>query len=176
MSKILITAFEPFGPIRGLVFKKNASLEVLEQIGANDLQNRFEYLVLPVSDDGEKMFADALESARPAGIVSMGEYLFQSPTNIKVEPCALRAPLSSLPRLGRGAEVFSPFAEKIGHGEARERASIGLYYCNRIYIRGLDWAHKNGGRPSVFLHIPVFGDRKAHYHQTMAIVEQMEQR
>ena len=110
MSKILITAFSPFG-LRGFLTGRNASRQILHLI-KDRFADQYEYLVLPVDSACEMLLSDALQSMESVGILSVGELLSLPPANIRVEPAAVLAPgVSVWPRLGRYETMASPWVQ-----------------------------------------------------------------
>jgi len=169
---LLITAFEPFG-IRRRLSNENASLQVLERI-RQQFGTRYSYLGLPADDSCESRLGNVLEADPPEGVVCLGELLHLDPRSVRVEPAAIRAPLSPWPRFGRGTEVGSVFASSIVcEDQSVRRTGIGLYYCNRVYLHALEWSERHQV-PAVFLHIPVFGSRDRHTTQVKAVVDKIE--
>lgn len=173
MSKILITAFEPFGLIGKFVRGENTSQKILEGLRAAH-PDRFLFKTLPVSQDAVTQLHDLLEKERPSGILAMGEHLFVSPKEVKIEPYALNTPASPFPDLTIHFKdkVSSAFVNQLGLGETG--SSIGNYYCNQIYLEGLNWAQQNGNVPVAFIHTPVLGDHQRHGDQVLKILEKMQ--
>lgn len=171
MSKILLTAFEPFGPIGKYIRRENSSEQILEDIKARN-PDGFHFLTLPVSDDGIVALKLALETLKPSGVICMGENLLTKPDKIKIEPFAYDTKASAYPDLGLAFKnkVRSPFAGQIAPDE---NSTIGNYYCNQAYLQSLKWAARNGNPPVIFIHTPVFGSHTRHADQVLNSANQM---
>ena len=155
---ILITAFEPFGPIRGHVpgLRGNRSRDILGQLKADrELADLLTFEVLPVSAAACARLDDRL-SEGPSGVLLMGEALLSS---IRLEPRAYDpdAPQVGPLRLPGARSRTSAFALAIAADMAARGVStasgIGTYYCNRAYWLALGWSERVGGRPAVFFHV-----------------------
>lgn len=167
---ILVTAFKPFGFIRGWLMKKNSSLEVLEALQAENPGNHH-FLVLDVSDQGIETLKKTVRQLKPSGILSMGEYALLSGERVILEPFAVNCRPSIMPDIFGDPKVESPFAR--GHGAGPEDSVIGRYYCNAAYLAGLEWASQSRGQPVAFVHVPILGDRSKHVEQVRKILAQM---
>ncbi len=64
-SKILITAFEPFGLIRGVILRENATMEVLRAFESRH-DDRCTGIVLPVGPKCEDALLRALDDGPAA--------------------------------------------------------------------------------------------------------------
>lgn len=169
---ILITAFEPFGFIRGTLMGANASLDVLEALRAEAPQ-AYHFRVLPVSEEGIAELGRTLRSLKPSGLLAMGENALLLPDRIVVEPFAINCRPSILPDfLVGGEKVGSPFAEKVGAEDPDSR--MGRYFCNAAHLAGLQWAAGSMGEPVAFVHIPVLPPRARHVEQVRSLLRQME--
>ena len=171
-NPLLITAFEPFG--ERIETNRNASLEVLRQLRARH-GNRFEYAVIPASAAGEARFRALLASGDYAGVIALGEDGRLPGQAVNLEPYAIAAPVSSrLRRTSPSERIGSPFARSAAAATGLPlRDGIGLYYCNRVYLHALRWTRPHG-RPAVFVHIPIRGDRATHAWQVLAVAESAE--
>lgn len=174
MNKILITAFEPFGPIGKYVRGENSSEIILEKI-KKEHQDDFLFLTLPVSKEGITQMQNALAQHNPIGILSMGEDMLAPPSQVKIEPYAYQADASIIPFLDRtfSGKLQSEFVNHIGNGQ--DSSSIGHYYCNDIYRTGLNWAKDNGSPPVAFIHTPVFGDHDRHAQNILKTLNDMKE-
>jgi hypothetical protein len=154
---ILVTAFEPFGPIRGHVpgLRGNRSRDILGQLTAdNELVDLLTFEVLPVSAAACTRLDDRL-SEGPFGVLLMGEALLSS---IRLEPRAYDPDAQIGPVRLPGAQWrTSAFAKEIEAEMAARGVStasgIDTYYCNRTYWHALGWSERMGGRPAVFFHV-----------------------
>jgi len=183
MSKILITAFEPFGFFRKLQ-GKNASKEILEKFQVSLDSNKYEFKILKVSLKGVQEFQDQLNNTDPSAVLSMGE-LFWYSNKVFVEPYAHNITVSPLPvsllsvltkikHLSLSAEIEHEDNPYLTDEEAK-RSHIGAYYCNRVYFEGLNWSKSfEKKRPCIFLHIPVLGDRNYQTEQVKTYLERIE--
>lgn len=173
MSKILITSFEPFGLIGSWVRGNNASKQVMEKL-QKEHGNNFTYATFPTSDEGIAQFEACLQKENPTGILSMGEHLLAFPEKVKIEPFANDTSVSVMPLKHLFSDtVTSDFVTSIN--EPQDSSLIGGYYCNQIYLRGLNWSKQNGNPPVAFAHIPVLGNHNEHTSQVLGILEKMEQ-
>lgn len=169
MTRILVTAFEPFGLIGSWIRRSNASLDVMESLKIPDLE--LNKLTLPVSDAGVEAFIETLNKTKPDGIISLGEHMLIS--DVVLEPYARNVPVSSLPlRAIFGEKVQSAFVRAWDTGSSKSR--IGGYYCNQIYLHGLKWAQENGQIPVAFVHIPVIGDGDKYRQQVENVLGKMK--
>jgi hypothetical protein len=169
---ILVTAFEPFGIIRGNVpgLRGNRSQDILGQLRADyDFVDQLTFEVLPVSAAACTRLDDRL-SEGPFGVLMMGEDLLSS---IRLEPRAYD-PDSQIGwlRLPGAKWRTSAFAKEIA-GEMAARgvstaSGIGTYYCNRAYWHALGWSARRNWRPTVFLHV---GPRSSLEWQTSVVKE-----
>jgi len=169
---ILVTAFEPFGPIRGRVpgLRGNRSRDILGQLTAdNELVNQLTFEVLPVSAAACTRLEDRL-SEGPSGVLLMGEALLSS---IRLEPRAYDPDAQIGPlRLPGARWRTSAFAKAIAADMAARGVStasgIDTYYCNRAYWQALGWSERLNGRPAVFFHV---GPRSSLEWQTSLVRE-----
>jgi len=174
MSKILITAFEPFGLIRGKLLNKNASKEVIDLVKDNLIHDA-NFEIISVNAQGEKLLCDKLNSYKPTGVICMGENLLQHGSSIHIEPYAIDSPVSTLTLGGINKIERSSFAEyAIEKFNQTQDSKIGTYYCNRAYLCSLRWCEANGSRPVVFVHVPVSGSRNVHGKQILKLVSLMK--
>lgn len=172
MSKILITAFEPFGLIGAWFRGENTSQQIMNKIQQTHGEE-FLYTTLPTSEEAIPKFLDFLDKEKPAGILSMGEHLLLPPQNIKLEPFAYDTSVSTLPLKQLFAKtITSDFVSNID--EQHKNSSIGSYYCNQIYLQGMNWAKENGNIPVAFTHIPVLGNHDEHAQQVTDILQKMQ--
>lgn len=172
-ERILITAFKPFG-IKGAITQTNASRQVLSSIKQRH-GDKFDYLILPVNDECEEIVRNYLEENSPGAVVSMGELLTLPSDDIRYEPSAIQAPISIWPRLGRGRPLSSVLTQTmLGLECDPETTTIGLYYCNRVYLKSLEWGRRYN-KPSVFFHIPAIGNRKKHTEQVLGKIAGLAQ-
>lgn len=156
-ARILVTAFEPFGPPGQPKRPSNASEEVLRAFGAR-FPGRCELLVLPVDARSEVRLARGL-NGNPVGIVSMGEAGLPGTWDTNVEVRAYDVPLSAT-GVGAAPVAESTFAPRLHLLQGMEREErIGTYWCNRAYFLLLQWCARFE-RPAVFLHLRVEGDRE----------------
>ncbi|HEY3174601.1 MAG TPA: hypothetical protein VGK94_02440 [Candidatus Polarisedimenticolia bacterium] len=156
-APILVTAFEPFGPIRGHIpgLRGNRSEGVLEQLrteyhGSANLA----FEVLPVSGSGCDLL-EARLSQGPAGVLLMGEALLAG-LRLELRARDPKSQIGPIPLPGAQWRT-SPFAESIAE-EMKSRGvstatGIGTYYCNRAYWLAQEWAERMGNRPTVFFHM-----------------------
>jgi pyrrolidone-carboxylate peptidase len=157
-NTLLVTAFEPFGPIRGHVpgLKGNRSQGILSLLqqrhqGEPDLDFR----VFPVSEDaGVQLQAILSGDNQPGGILLMGENLL---ANLRLEVLAIDPEHQLGPLRLAGAErINSSFAQSLESELSvvgvSVKSGIGTYFCNRLYWIALQWAARTG-RPAVFLHV-----------------------
>ncbi|MGN7437607.1 MAG: hypothetical protein ACTHOO_03105 [Alcanivorax sp.] len=172
MSKILITAFKPFGLIGAWLRQSNASEDVLAAL--NKHQNEtFENLIISASDQGIEAFLEELDRIQPSGIISMGEHMLIPSTNILIEPHAYDTNTTALPLKHLFSDkVESSFATN--HASSPTKSMIGGYYCNQIYLQGLNWAKENGNIPVAFVHVPVLGDPDHKAEQVSALLKSMQ--
>ncbi|PCI54994.1 MAG: hypothetical protein COB36_09080 [Alphaproteobacteria bacterium] len=172
MSKILITAFEPFGLIGAWFRSENTSQQLINQIQQTHGEE-FLYQTLPTSEEAIPQFLAFLDREKPTGILSMGEHLLLPPQNIKLEPFAYDISISTLPLKQLFAKtITSDFVSNID--EQHKSSSIGSYYCNQIYLQGMNWAKENGNIPVAFTHIPVLGNHDEHAQQVADILQKMQ--
>jgi len=162
-TRLLVTAFEPFAPPGRGMRPGNASEDVIRAF-EDRARGRCDLLVLPVDPRCEVALARALDRD-PAGVVAMGEAALPGSWDSNVEvrawdrpvvPARAAGPSSSAP-----SEAFfaSPVAEGLPLLPGMEREDrIGSYWCNRAYYRVLEWCLRFG-RPALFLHLRVEGDR-----------------
>jgi pyrrolidone-carboxylate peptidase len=154
---ILVTAFEPFGPIRGHVpgLRGNRSVDILGQLKTENAgTGQLTFEVLPVSAAACTRLEDRL-SEGPAGVLLMGEALLSS---IRLEPRAYDPGAQIGPvRLPGARSRTSAFAMAIAADMAARGVStasgIGTYYCNSAYWLALGWSERMAGRPAVFFHV-----------------------
>ncbi len=172
MSKILVTAFEPFGLIGAWLRRSNASMETLEHLKQGG-DEHIMGLVLPASDAGMAQFKETLDRVRPAGVISMGEHMLIPSTNVVVEPHAYDMGVTAMPlRHLFSDKVEAPFVKR--HEEQSGSSMIGGYYCNQIYLQGLQWAQENGNVPVAFVHVPVIGSAEKSADQVQNLIQKMK--
>jgi pyrrolidone-carboxylate peptidase len=169
MTKILVTAFEPFG-LSGQLRQRNASSDILELL---QHEHNYEFLKLPVAKSGLQILEEKLDTSRPSAILAMGEDLGMLPNGIRLEPFAYDASVTTNPlgHIGKKS-VSSPFAKAALPDNAP--CGIGTYYCNGIYKTALDWASRNGNQPVGFIHVAVLGARKTQKKKVAAILDLMK--
>jgi pyrrolidone-carboxylate peptidase len=160
-ARILVTAFEPFGPPGGPVRPENASETVLRALRERD-PARIDSIVLPVDPRCEVALARAFD-ADPPGVLALGEAGGPGEWDTNVEEVARDLPVGRSPASAQdpGSAVFrsSLFAAGVPLLPGMERGDrIGSYWCNRAYWRVLEWCQLFH-RPAVFLHLRVGGDR-----------------
>ncbi len=110
---------------------------------------------------------------QPSAILSLGEHLLINPNKVILEPYAHDMGINTLPLSHLFCEtVESDFVQKLE--DSATNSHIGGYYCNQVYLQGLNWAKENGDIPVAFLHIPVLGDRQEHKGQVLEIVDKMQ--
>ncbi len=171
MSRILITAFEPFGLIGAWVRRANASAQVMSEIEKVN-GDSFLYKTLPTTKDAIPELLETLEAEKPSGILSMGEHLLAFPEDIKIEPYAHDTFVSTLPlRHLFKNKVRSDFVSQMD--DQLTSSLIGGYYCNQVYLQSMNWATKNGNVPVAFTHIPVLGDHEEHTDQVISVLQHM---
>lgn len=154
---ILVTAFEPFGIVRGSVpgLRGNRSRDILGLLRADyDFADQLTFEVLPVSAAACTRLEDRL-SEGPSGVLLMGEDLLSS---IRVEPRAYDPDYQIGPLRLPGARTrTSGFATLIASDMkvrgVSSASGIGTYYCNRAYWDALGWSERMSGRPAVFFHV-----------------------
>jgi hypothetical protein len=171
-QRLLVTAFEPFAPPGGTMRASNASEEVLHAFGDRHA-GRCDLLVLPVGPLCEVRLARALNRS-PAGVVAMGETGQEGDWDTNLETRAYDRPVAA-GTPGRGtASAVSDFSLRLHllPGMAREDR-IGSYWCNRAYFRILQWCIRFG-RPGLFLHLRVDGDRARQLRHVGHAVQAME--
>ena len=177
MSKILITAFEPFGFLRKLL-GKNASKEILEKFQVSLDRNKYEFKILEVSLEGVQDFQAQLNNTDPSAVLSMGEHLLIF-GKVFVEPYAHDIPVTWSPFYSKNKKVDNPLLKDKKSklyltDEEAKRSHIGAYYCNQVYLAGLNWSNTKN-RPCVFLHIPVLGDRNHQTEQVKNYLKRIEE-
>lgn len=153
---ILVTAFEPFGIIRGNVpgLRGNRSRDILSQLRADyDFVDQLTFELLPVSAAACTRLEDRL-SEGPSGVLLMGEDLISS---VRLEPRAYDPDSQiGLLRLPGARSRTSGFATLIAADMKARGVStasgIGTYYCNRAYWDALGWSERMN-RPAVFFHV-----------------------
>jgi pyrrolidone-carboxylate peptidase len=156
-SPVLVTAFEPFGLVRGHVpgLRGNRSETLLDALRAtmgSAADVTFERL--PVSAECEGRLERRLREG-PRGVLLMGEDLL---SGMRLEQKA-RDPSHQIGFVGLpGASVrTSTFAQAIAPDMQRRGVStwsgIGTYYCNRAYWQALGWAGDVPQRRVVFFHV-----------------------
>lgn len=167
-SRLLVTAFEPFGAPGRPKRPANASEEVLRAF-AERHPGRCDLLVFPVDPRCEVRLARAM-NANPAGVVAMGEAGLPGAWDTNVEVLAYDRPVAAAGTPGNTAgsatadaparaSARSSFAARLHLLPGMEREDrIGSYWCNRAYFRVLQWCTLFA-RPGVFLHLRVEGDR-----------------
>jgi pyrrolidone-carboxylate peptidase len=173
MAKILLTAFKPYGLIRGLFLQRNSSKEVLELIKKRNRFHDVNYEVLPVDKGAEKRLDFILKREPTKGVVCLGELLVQPGRHIHIEPYAVTSVGNNF---GLHKTVESEFAKyAIDHFNQSPESKIGTYYCNKVYLRALKWSEDRAKCPVVFAHIPVAGDRNKHSNDVIKLLNLMRQ-
>ena len=169
---ILVTAFEPFGFVRGRLLRRNASLEVMARLQARLGEDDVRFMRLEVGNAGIARLKAALAEFKPAALLAMGESGRLPGDRVVLEPFADHCQLVPDDDPSGPDRLFSPFAASLG---ARpEDSGIGAYYCNAAYWAGLRWAETQAETPPVaFIHVPVAGDRATHARQVMDIFSAM---
>jgi len=174
-SRLLVTAFEPFGPPGKPKRAANASEEVLCAFGDRH-PGHCDLLVLPVDPRCEVVLARAL-NGNPVGVVATGEAGLPGNWDTNVEVLARDLPVSAGPPTpGPEAPVLvtSSLAQRLHLLPGMEREDrIGSYWCNRVYFRLLQWCTRFA-RPGVFLHLRVDGDRGHQLRHLQHAVTAME--
>ena len=173
MSKILVTAFEPFG-LSGKFFRhSNASQIVAERI-QSALPDNYVFEFLPVSDRAEEKMQEILDREQPDGVMSLGEDFIIPSGHVRVEPYAHKKKPSVLPVLFDSPEnrLVSDFVSQMNGGD--RKSTIGAYFCNRVYLTALEWGQENGNVPVSFIHVPIMGDKSRHAEQVLDVVGKME--
>jgi len=170
--RILVTAFEPFGPPGKSKRDANASEEVVRAFRGNH-PGRCDVRVLPVGPLAEVHLARALQ-LHPLGVVGMGETGQEGEWDTNVEPGAADITVRT-GGLRPGTPMrASEFATSIPLLPGMEReVRIGAYWCNRIYFRALEWSHIHR-IPAVFLHLRVGCDRRRQREHLEHVVAHME--
>jgi hypothetical protein len=171
---LLLTAFRPFGLIRGRLQKKNASLEILEAI-RKDYPSEFHFEVLDVDDGGIDALRRALATLKPSGLLAMGEYALLPGSKVVLEPFAVNCRpriIESFPGLDTEERLSSDFA--LAQGADMGNSSISRGYCNAAYLAGLQWAAGSNGEPVAFVHVPVLGERADHVQQVRKLLWQIK--
>jgi pyrrolidone-carboxylate peptidase len=168
MKRILITAFEPFG-FSGWLRQRNGSKDVLDLVKNQD---NCDFLILPVSNNADRLLEETLATMRPSGILSMGEDMGMLPSSIHLEPFAYdtKATLNPLGCIGKKI-LSSTFAHAVLPDKSP--CGIGTYHCNSIYKTALNWASQNGQMPVGFAHIAVLGDRQIQSQKIKNLLDQM---
>lgn len=170
MTKILITAFEPFGLIGSWLRGANASQQILSNI--QEKQDCIP-LTLPVSQKGIDTFLETLDQHKPDGLISLGEHMFLPPSQIVTEPYAYDTKTTALPlKCLFSDKVESPFIKE-QHPD-NTKSMIGGYYCNQLYLQGLKWSQNNGNIPVAFIHVPVLGNQGKHTQKITDMMRHMK--
>lgn len=175
-APILVTAFEPFGLVRGHVpgLRGNRSQDLLAEIEARHAGRGVTTQLLPVSLRASEVLSARLAEG-PAGVLLMGEDLVAS---LRLETCAFD-PSAQIGVIPLPAEATrSPFAESLapamrarGVSVGASRGAIGTYYCNRVYWTAQQWAGER--RPCVFFHVGPFASLRWQYGQITAALRAM---
>ncbi len=175
-GSILVTAFEPFGLVRGHVpgLRGNRSQELLAELEARHAGRGVTTQLLPVSLRACELLSARLAEG-PAGVLLMGEDLVAS---LRVETCAFDPsaqlgpiPLPAARTRSRFAEWLAPSMRARGASVGASRAEIGTYHCNRVYWTAQQWAGDR--RPCVFLHVGPFASLRWQYGQVTAALRAM---
>ena len=175
--RILVTAFEPFGPPGKPLRPENASERVLRAF-LELHPARVSTVVLPVDARCEIHLAREFDRD-PAGVVATGEAGGDGPWDTNVEEVARDLPVAASATLDPGAagnavfrtSLFAPALSLLPGMEREDR--IGSYWCNRAYWRVLEWTQLFH-RPAVFLHFRVGGDRERQVAHLAHVVAAME--
>jgi pyrrolidone-carboxylate peptidase len=176
--RLLLAAFEPFGARADSARPENASETVL-RAWAKRHAGRHAVVILPVDPRCEVVLARALHD-NPAGVVALGEAGLPGAWDTNVEVRARDLPIvaarsAGAPAPAKAATLSSDFAPTLALPPGMEREDrIGSFWCNRTYYRVLQWCNLFG-RPSVFLHLRVDGDRARQGEHLAQVVERMEQ-
>lgn len=171
MSKILITAFKPFGFFK--LTGKNASKTILEKLQASLDRNKYEFKILDVSATGITYFQKQLNNTDPSAVLSMGEYLWYG-NKVFVEPYAHKIPVRLFSFSSKIKREDNPSYPSLTDEEPKH-SHIGTYYCNQVYLVGLKWSKSfTKERPCIFLHIPVLGDRNYQTEQVKTYLKRIE--
>lgn len=164
MSKrILLTAFKPF-----LGRQQNRSETVCRRVCAGGSAD-VDLLILPVDQQAEAELHRELAQC-PGGIIMTGEVggpvsdILSVWTDVRIERAAINPRqqvhgVGSLPWANQLESEFARYlAINVGTDRTRLTSSIGAYWCNRVYHRGLEWSGQHGNVPCVFLHLAATGD------------------
>jgi hypothetical protein len=158
--RLLVTAFEPFGPPGRPPRPENASERVLRAFGDGPGRDH-RLVILPVDPRAEVVLARALQEG-PAGVLGTGEAGLAGAWDTNLEVRAYNRPVTAARpdgEAGPAAFLHSDIAASIPLLPGMEREDrIGSYWCNRVYFRLLRWCLVLG-RPGAFLHFRVEGDR-----------------
>jgi len=177
-TRLLVTAFEPFGAPGKPKRASNASEETLRAFAARH-PGRCTVVILPVDARCEVALARAM-NGNPAGVVATGEAGLAGGWDTNVEMLAWDRPVDVSRPGGNGTRgdaercarsAFAPRLHLLPGMEREER--IGSYWCNRAYYRVLQWCALFG-RPGVFLHQRVDGARGAQLRHLEHVVTAME--
>ncbi len=179
-SPLLVTAFEPFGPIRGNVpgLKGNRSQDLLSMLQRKHQgEATWDFRVLPVDQDaGSQLQAILAGDRQPGGILLMGEDLL---ANVRLEVLALDPEHQLGPiRLPGAKRLESPFAHDVESEMAAlgvsVKSGIGTYFCNRLYWIALQWATRSA-RPVVFLHVGPFASLEEQFAKIEWVANQLQE-
>ena len=176
-SRILVTAFEPFGRPGSPVRPENASERVLRAF-LELHPDRVSSAVLHVDARCEVHLAREFDG-NPGGVVATGEAGGEGKWDTNVEEVARDLPVAASAAVdveAGGDAVFrtSLFAPGLALLPGMEREDrIGSYWCNRAYWRVLEWTQLFH-RPAVFLHFRVGGDRERQLHHLAHVVDSTE--
>ena len=161
--RILLTAFKPF-----FGRHENRSETVCRRVRAGG-NTDVDLLILPVDQQGEADFLCQLTQF-PGGITKVVKTgglisdVFPAWTDGRIERAAISPGqqvhgVVSLPWASKLESEFDRYlAMHIGNDGTRLTSSIGAYWCNRVYHRGLEWSGQHVAVPSVFLHLATAGD------------------
>ncbi len=162
-NRILLTAFRPF-----FGGDQNRSETVCRAVCGGGIAD-VALSVLPVEQQAEAELHCQL-TLNPGGIIMTGEIggpvsdLFPVWTDVRIERMAInpRQQLHAVGSLPWAARIESEFARYLathlgGEGTSLS-SSIGAFWCNRIYHRGLEWSAAHRGVPCVFLHLAAAGN------------------
>jgi hypothetical protein len=156
-APLLVTAFEPFGPIRGNVpgLKGNRSQDLLRALEPVCRNHGLTLQVLPVSPGCIGVLDHRLQEG-PRGALLMGEDLVASfrIEQSATDPAAQFGPIRLLGAERRTSSFVGRLARNVE--DAPVTNSIGTYYCNKVYWHALGWAAEHGDAPVAFVHVGPF--------------------
>ncbi len=162
MAGHLITAFEPFGRVRGHLLHRNASLDLLRGLqGTGRTAANASFALLPVSEAGPARLAALLESLQPRAVLCLGESGRLPPGSVHIEPLAVAGDNF---HCSAAARCLIRLRRQSGY------SGIGRYYCNRTYLEVLDWSRRPGSGAAVFVHVAVAGSRRAQLREVTEIL------